>query len=389
VRAALVIAAKDLRQRFRDRSAIVLVFVAPVLIATLMSFAFSGSTHFHVTVGYVDADHGVLSRAFADGLRDPDLRQILTVRRVASVAEARHAVDRRALNAAYVIPSGFSAAVSGGAPRPVTVLGRIDDEVSSEVARSIAESFVAQVNADRLSVATAVAAGAPPAKIAELVHAAGGLRLPEQARAAPMGAHPLKAISYYAPSMAIFFMLFAVGFGARSFFGERDEGTLDRIAAAPVRPATILVGKALSTFVYSVAGLATMAVVTSLIFHARWGDPVAAATICVAMALAVVSLTMLAIAVSRTERQAEGIASVMVFGLALLGGNFIFVSAEPALMRRLSLLTPNGWALRAFTDLGTGTGHLGTAWTPLVAIAAFALLVGGTAAWLARRMVVA
>ena len=33
--AALVIAAKDLRQRFRDRSAIILGFVAPVLVSLL------------------------------------------------------------------------------------------------------------------------------------------------------------------------------------------------------------------------------------------------------------------------------------------------------------------------------------------------------------------
>ena len=40
---AVVIAAKDLRQRFRDRSAIVLGFVAPLLMVALMNAAFSGA----------------------------------------------------------------------------------------------------------------------------------------------------------------------------------------------------------------------------------------------------------------------------------------------------------------------------------------------------------
>ena len=87
------------------------------------------------------------------------------------------------------------------------------------------------------------------------------------------------------------------------------------------------------------------------------------------MALAVVPLTALVITLARTERQAEGMASIVVFGLALLGGNFVFVSAEPTIMRRLALLTPNGWALRGFTDLATNAGS-GAVVEPVVAILA-------------------
>jgi ABC-2 type transport system permease protein len=52
----------------------------------------------------------------------------------------------------------------------------------------------------------------------------------------------------------------------------------------------------------------------------------------------------------------------------------------------LALLTPNGWALRAFTDLAGGAD-----WTagvvPLTAILAFALGTGAVAYSLRRRVV--
>ena len=51
---ALLIAGKDLRLRFRDRSVLMLGFAAPLMIATLMSFAFKGTDSFHVTVVVVD-----------------------------------------------------------------------------------------------------------------------------------------------------------------------------------------------------------------------------------------------------------------------------------------------------------------------------------------------
>jgi ABC-2 type transport system permease protein len=57
-------------------------------------------------------------------------------------------------------------------------------------------------------------------------------------------------------------------------------------------------------------------------------------------------------------------------------------------MRRLALLTPNGWALRGFTDLATGSGHIGTVGTPVAAILTFTAVVGIIAAVSARRLVV-
>ena len=61
--------------------------------------------------------------------------------------------------------------------------------------------------------------------------------------------------------MAIFFLLFAVGFTSRSFFSEVNDGMIDRIAAAPVRPTALLFGKALSVFAYGIASLTTVLVV--------------------------------------------------------------------------------------------------------------------------------
>src|SRR5690606_38274340 len=86
-----------------------------------------------------------------------------------------------------------------------------------------------------------------------------------------LGGRELDLISYYAPGMAVLFVLFAVGFAARSWWIEDREGTLDRMAAAPIPSWAVITGKALAVFVYGAASLATMAVVTSLVFGAHWG----------------------------------------------------------------------------------------------------------------------
>jgi ABC-2 type transport system permease protein len=121
-----------------------------------------------------------------------------------------------------------------------------------------------------------------------------------------------------------------------------------------------------------------------LLFGARWADPAGVAALCVAMAVAVVCLTALVTSLARTQRQAEGLSSILVFALVLIGGNFVYTSVGPSLLRRLALFTPNGWALRGFTDLGTGVGGWTAVGGPLLGIGAFSLAVAALTALLLR-----
>ena len=384
--AVLAIARKDLRQRLRDRSAIVLGFIAPVAVAALISVAFGSAGSFHANVAVVDLDKGPVATGFTSFIRDPDLASLLTVMPVTSEADARARVAKGDLGAAFVIPKGYSQAATSGKGRPITVLASVDSTIAQQVARSLAQSYTAQIEAVQLSVESAVRAGAPHSSAGILAAQASALQLPEQTVTQPSGTQALTGTSYYAPAMGIFFMFFAIGFGARGYFLERSAGTLERLAAAPIGPGTILAGKSLATFVYGVASLGTVAVVTSLAFDAHWGPPLVVLALIVALALTMVGLTALVITASRTERQADGFASIVTFGLVLLGGNFVFLGGAPPLVRTLALTTPNGWALRAFTDLAGGAAWT-TAVTPLMAILAFALSTGAIAFALRRRVV--
>jgi ABC-2 type transport system permease protein len=383
--AVLVVAFRELRQRLRDRSALVLGFLAPLILTGLINAAFHSSSNFHATVGYVDLDHGPVAASFASVLTGPDLKGVLTVHDYPTEASAQSAVKQGKAQAAVVMPAGFSAAVQGpGATPPVTVLSSADNALASQVVQGVASSFTGQVDADRLSVRTALATGAPPSALAGLTAKASALSLPLTTELRPLGGHQITAINYSAPGMGMFFVMFAIGFGSRGYFAERRDGTLERIAAAPVHRGTVVAGKAVATFGYALASLATTLGVSVLLFGASWGGFGPVALLCVAMAFVVVALTALVTATASTERQAEGASSLLVFGLALLGGDFVFIGAAPPALRHLALFTPNGWALRGFTDLATGLHGFGTIAVPVAVILAFAAAIGSAAGLLAR-----
>ena len=386
--ATLTIAAKDLRQRLRDRSAIVLGFVAPLLIATLMNFAFGGTEEFHARLAVADEDGGPIATQVVATLRSPGLADVVTLSTVADRGAARRAVDGGDADAAVVIPEGFTAAVAGDGPVALDVLTSVDQQLAGEVARSIATAFTTQLSGTRLAVAAALAAGAPHGEVERIVADAVAQDPPVVAVERPTGDRQLKGVAYYGPGMAMFFVLFAIGFTARGFFLERREGTLDRIAAAPLRPAAVLAGKALSVFAYALASLLTVSLVTGLVFRASWGSPAGVAVLCLGMAVAVVALAALVMSVARTERQAETLSSALTFALALLGGNFVFIGAAPEALRRLAAVTPNGLALRGFTDLATGVPTAEAVRLPLLGMLAFTAVVGALAALGGRRAVV-
>ena len=393
LRATLLIAAKDLRQRFRDRSGLVIAFVAPFLLAAIIGLAFGSGDGFNFSATYavVDDDRGPLAARFVDGvLAGPGLAEVVTVRRVGA-AEARDLVDRGEADAAFLIPAGFSASVQRGGSATVTVLAAGASPVAGQVARSLAEGYAAQLAATGLSVRTALdAAGRPPteAEANRLGERAAAGQPPVRLVDGGVGAREIKPSNYFGPSMAIFFLFFTVSFGARSILIERREGTLRRLLASAAPPGAVIAGKALAAFALGVTSVLVMWLATSLVFGADWGDPLAVVALTVSSVLAAIGITALVVTLARTDEQADGYSSLVVFTLALLGGNFIYLAQLPDLLQRLSLLTPNGWALRGFVDLVADGGGLETVAAPVAVTAAFGLVTGAVALVRARRMVV-
>src|SRR6186997_1459317 len=108
--AVLAVALKDLRQRLRDRSAIVLGVVAPLAVAGLISVAFGSAGSLHADGAVVDLDKGPVATGFTTFLRSPELADLLTVKAATGEVDARARVASGDLSAAFVIPQGFSAA---------------------------------------------------------------------------------------------------------------------------------------------------------------------------------------------------------------------------------------------------------------------------------------
>jgi ABC-2 type transport system permease protein len=396
VRVAFVVAGKELRQRLRDRTAFLIAFVAPTVLASIVTGAFGsgfgpgGGRSLHVPVAVVDADHSQLSRAFVTQvLGSPQLRNQLKVRASASGTEATGLVRRHDVSAAFVIPANFQSDVTSGRRATIGVIRTPANPIIGDIADAIATGFTEQVNASRISIFTALRAGASPKDIPALARAAASARLPVRLVDGSVAPRKVSGAQYFGPGMAIFFLFFVVGTGARSLLAEREQGTMPRILAAPGRRSSIIFGKGISVFVLGILSMTTVYVVMAVLFGVHWGDPLAIGALTLLIVLALMSVTSLVQTLAKTEAQAANYGSMVGMMFALIGGNFFPLFQMPKFVQRLSALTPNGWALRGFTDVAYDGARLVNLIPNLAAMAAFVAICGTIAAIRARRITLA
>jgi ABC-2 type transport system permease protein len=392
MRAATDIALKDLRQKLRDRSAILIGVVAPFALAALFSSILGGTgeQRFHARWGLVDGDGGTTAAALVDGpLAAMSEAGLLTLERFPTAAAARAAVDDGSVEAAVIIPTGFSAAELSGSETGLELVVDPDAAISAQVARSVLAGFAQDVEAVRLAVATALEAGAQPpdpAAIPSIVEAARSSPSPIAIADISTADRQAPSATYYAAAMAIFFVFLSAQFGLTSIHAERRNGTLARLLASPLRWWAIVVGKVTVSMAMAIVSMAVIVVGTSLLLGARWGDPSVVAALIMGAALAATGVSLLAVAFTRTEEQAASAIAVVTMVLAILGGSFFPANQGPELLMRLSFLTPHAWFLRGVADASSG-GDVVAAAGPVTILVLIGVITAGLGLLRARRLV--
>ncbi len=253
-----------------------------------------------------------------------------------------------------------------------------------------AAPFLAEVarelNAVRLAVATVLADAGGDTDPAALAAAAARTPRPIELIDVSTERRELDTETFYAAGMAVFFLFFTVQFGVTSLLDERRNGTLWRLVAAPIQRGSILGGKLLTSFVLGLVSMVVLAVTTSLLLGADWGDPVGVALVLLAGVLAAIGVMALIATIARTAEQAGYAQAIAALTLGLLGGAFFPVARVGGVIATLSLLTPHAWFLRGLGELSGGGGP--AAVLPAVgAMLAFAAVTGGVALARLGRMV--
>ncbi len=392
MRTAFLIARKDLRQRLRDKSALLYGVVAPLGLAFVFSFIFNPiqQATFHAEYVIVDEDGGPIAEAFREALESIEGEGIATARALDSVSVAEEQVEASSdvfaadaedsADAAFLIPENLSESVLSGRGGEITVLGAAGSPLAAEVAYSIAQGFSAELGAIELAVRTAMPRDeqADPESLGMLAEAAARTGSPVSLEDVSASTRQLDATTYMAAGMSVFFLFFTVSFGVSGLLEEKRIGTMHRLLAAPIPQHSIIAGKALTSFCLGIVSMTVLVIATTALLGAEWGHPLGVAALVVAVVFSAMGILAVVAATAKTQDQAGNFQAIISIALAFLGGTFFSVSHAGGLMARLSLLTPHAWFLRGLGDLQGG--RVADVLPSVGALLAFGL-VTGAAAW--------
>lgn len=381
------IAARIITQFRRDPRTVALIFVAPVLVMTLLGFVMTEKT-MTLTIGVVDLDQGALGPALERLLADTELKLKAFSGADAMLDEVRD----RGLGGGVVIPESFTAdfLAGKGYPKLRLVVEGSDSMLSADIARRFGRALqglpaAAAEELRRLASGAPGETGGPGAPAARPPLTVPGLPSPEFVYGGP----ELGALSYFAPGYVAFFaFFFTFLLTSVSFLRERASGTIERLLASPVRRSEIVIGYLLGFGLFALMQSLVILLFTVYALGVKLAGSLAAAF--------VVEATLVAVAVvmgiffsffARNELQVIQFIPILIIPQVVLSGFVTPIETMWEPLRWLAIAMPMTYANAALRSVIIRGWSLGTTARELAVLAGFFVLFTLLASRLLKRQV--
>ena len=408
-----LIGIKDLKIIFRDRAALTFMLLAPFLLTIGMGFVtgrFSGGSTglSDIPVVIVNLDKEQLGNALEDLFNSEDLAELIAPSQSSNPEEAREKIESNEATAAIIIPKGFTQSIiptDASAFNPnyvqpavvqIEVYTNPTSPTSAGVVLAIVDEFMSRVEEGNASAMTSIEALmmsglVNPQDIEKEANSLYQNIEQNETNAITLtkinqGADAVEfdLLAYFAPGMALMFLMYTVSYGGRSILAERAQGTLPRLMTSPTRTVQILGGKVLGIFLMGVAQIGILILASSIFFQVKWGDTPGIIALVLAAVFGATGWGMLITSFSRTPTQVGSIGSAIMLIFGIMGGSFISLDQFPPFMRIISKITPNAWGLDGFTTLALG-GTIKNLVEPISALLIMGLVLFGIAVVLFSR----
>ncbi|WP_432362869.1 ABC transporter permease [Sporosarcina sp. UB5] len=383
---SLLVAGKDVKILLKDRRALLMLIVMPIILTAILGSALKGVMGGggmpETVLGVYSNDENAWATSILRSLDDEALA--ITVERASSEKQLHEWMGKGQVDVGVLIPSTWG---DVSYKERAVILSDTGHESEATIIQQIFNTYAETANAIAFSTELLMTEGASYAAAGEKIDMQAlhnGLASSMQSivneprdyvLVTSVGEKPVSAMQYYAAAMAAMFLLFNAMTGGKSFHRERQTETMARLMMTPTSFRSILVGKFIGTFLFAFFQFTVFMAVTHYLLKVDWGaNSLQTFFLAFCYCIAVSGLSMVMAVFTTDEKMADVVGSMGVQVLALLGGSMLPLSVFPGVLRNIALFTPNSWALTGFTSIMSGA-----AWADLWMPAGTLLLIGGLA----------
>lgn len=381
MRTIVTIAAHELRLVMVDRSAVMWLFLMPVVFAVFFGLVMgpgSDPSAAAARLTVVNADGGPIADLLLRELEGEGLHLVQVT------PEEKDAVENKVRT--LILPSGLSDAAFAG--HETNLVLEVESGASADatlVAKARIVKAIAAVLGRMVELRSVLSDGEIPGSDELLDHETGAdlvqvsSRFAGEARIAPGG------FAQSIPGMAVMFvMLVALTYGAAAVSSERSTGMLRRLATTPAAHSEIIAGKIAGRLVIAwiqVSILMGVAVAARVFLGIDTGDhPIAAWLILLAYAFAVAPIGVALGAWIADPDRAASIGVIATMAMAAFGGCWWPLEVVSKPLQQLALALPSGWAMKALHDTISFGRGLDDLVLPLAVLLGFGLVFAAIAA---------
>jgi len=373
--AFLALLKNDIKLFLRDWKACVLLLALPILFISLFVYvmtAYMNKSNFvdPFPIALADNEDTTQTRVLA---RQLDEIEIFDKVLKTDEESAKELIRQNRIAAAVIIPKGFSESILSGENKPVTVIGNKSMPLQSFIVKNFFQG-----------VANLFSAGESAWNTMDYYYKKEGFKSGETARDYDQSVTRLLMESlsrneiyadidnphvfnltpaeYFTAALIVIFLMFAGMPGMKLLVWERCYGITRRLGSTPVKLRHVVLSKFIVSAMLSIVQFGVVIAVTSVVFKNYWGAPARNILMLFgAIIFAVSAWSVFVSSISRTPAAADIIGNLGILLMAVIGGSIYPLTYMPEIVRDLSRLTINRWAMDGFMVLFSGNDALSVA----------------------------
>ena len=382
IRYTLAVAWKEIQVFIRDRGAMALLLLFPILLSSVqgganLALAGEGETpSILLHVGLVNEDPGIFGSEISKVLQSID---VLAVETFTHGEEAEGKVAKGEAAAAILIPADFSEKINAYTPMAIEVIVDPAQPESVSIITGIMNQVVDEVtiwgevqygirtvldNSGLLDDATpqqmaAIGAqnlGVIMTRLNEMRHNPAIEVVSEDLQGQVAEGGIMAYVSYVYAAYIVLFVFFVVGMCAESIQDEREMGTLRRLVAAPIPRGAVIGGKMLGYMLIPCLQAVLLFTIGKLAFDIPLGQsPAGLIVLTIIVAGVSTSLGLLLAVLVKSKKQASDMGTLLGFVLGFAGGAIpiaqLLMTRMEGPMSVLSRIVPHANAIEAYYKL--------------------------------------
>lgn len=370
---AITIGLKDILIIARDRKTLFTIILTPLILTLILGTALGsmwgdGSAGTLGTLLVVNNDgDGDISKILVDEVYgSEEFSTRFTVKHIEDSQEGENMVQRGEAFALVIIPKNFSENALLGKKTTIEIIGDagnqflppvifditeiFKDEVSARlVALEVSQNYVLEQGMDPKLIEALMKELETPFTLIELVKDSSFAN-----RAEGVNSNPVTAIGYYSVAMGVMYLLFNANLGGKRILLEREQGTLQRLKVCKASTLEFILGKTLGIYFSALLQIIVLIVATSVIYGVNWGPTLDVFVYAIIVVFAASGIGIFIASLSTTSSAADGLGSLIILAMSALGGSMWPLYGMPPIMRLLSNLTFNRWAVDGFVQIMFG-----------------------------------